>query len=363
MINIEKKRNSGIDLLRTLSMFGIIGLHIINQGGIISNLQMNTTKYYVVLFMLVVLYASVNIFGIMTGYLSVNKKDNKNMRIIELLAVTLFWSFAITGVFYMFNLYNIRSHGIKELICCLFPFIIGRYWYITCYILLFFMIPYINVLIKKLSQKQIKTMLIVLFILQTIIPNIIHSDIFALNNGYSPFWLIFCYMLGGYIRLYKDEKKIHKWHIVIPLLLAYLSNIAVKIVIWKLLKKESDTTWFINYISPFIVWFAIEVFMLFKKIKINSNRIVVCVKYISISSFSVYVIHSNKAIFDYVIKDLFVFFNNYNGVIIVGGILLSIVCVYISCMILDQIRITMFKIFKIDKLIDFYGSKLDKLLN
>lgn len=354
-----QKRNSGIDILRVLSMFGIIGLHIINQGGIISNIKTDNPKYYIVLFVLVILFASVNVFGIMTGYLNVNKKQNKNSRIIELFAITVFWSFVITGVFYALNLYNIRTNGFKELLGSLFPFAIGRYWYITCYVLLFFMIPYINILIKRLTKKQFKTMLILLFILFTIIPNIVHYDLFGLKSGYSPFWLMYCYFIGAYIRLYKDDRKTKKWGLIVSLALAYIINILIKII----LKKPTNDTWFIDYISPFIIWFAAELFILFKRINIKSKTIATVVKYISISSFSVYIIHCHKLIFDYINKDLFVFLNNYNALVIVGVIILSIIGVYLACMILDQSRIIIFKIFRINKLIDYIGLKLDKILD
>ena len=360
---MDVKRNSGIDLLRILSMLGIIGLHVVNQGGIINNLSLYSAKYYIVLFMLAILYASVNIFAIMTGYLSVNKRQNKNTRIVELISIMIFWSLVITGIFYIFNLYNIRSQGIKDLIGCLFPFIVGRYWYITCYVLVFFMMPYINTFINNINKDVFKKMLIILFVLFTVIPNIIHSDLFVINNGYSPFWLIFCYMIGAYIRLYKNDYKTKLYKIAAPILLAYIFNIVVKIILLKAFNKESDSNWFINYISPFIVWFSTEVFILFKGIGVKSEKISAIIKQISISSFSVYIIHCHKVIFDYINKDLFMFLNNYNGFVIIGGIIIAIFTTYLTCMIIDQIRLIIFKLFGINKLINFIGDKMDKILN
>ena len=373
---METKRNAGIDILRILSMLGIIGLHIINQGGIISNLPINTTKHNVVLLLLTILFASVNIFGIMTGYLNVNKRENKNKRIIELILITLFWSIVITSIFYGFNLYNIRSQGIRGLITNILPFITGQYWYITMYILLFLMIPYINVLIKNLTKKQMKTMLIVLFILLSIIPNVIpnivpnivRNDMFAIKNGYSPFWLIYCYMIGAYIRLYKDEegekgiiKKSGK--VILPLLLAYVCNIAVKNILVALNGRVTDQQWFIDYVSPFIILFAIKVFMVFKSIKIKKELIAKIIKWISMASFSVYIIHCHRAIFDFVNKDLFVFVNSQNTLIIIATIILSMIGIYIACMLLDQLRILIFKLCRINRFIEFVGYKMDRILN
>ena len=39
---MEKIRNNGVDLLRILAMCGIIGLHVLNNGSILENLNSNS---------------------------------------------------------------------------------------------------------------------------------------------------------------------------------------------------------------------------------------------------------------------------------------------------------------------------------
>ena len=132
-------------------------------------------------------------------------------RIVELIFVTFFYSVSITLIFYVFNLYNFRIYEIKEIIFSLFPAAIGRYWYIISYIFVFFMMPYLNFIVDKLEQKHFKNMLIIIFVMLSIIPNIFFQiDFFRAMNGYSALWLLYCYLIGLYLKKYGLSENVYK---------------------------------------------------------------------------------------------------------------------------------------------------------
>lgn len=361
-----KKRIIGLDILRILSMCGIIGLHIIGNGGLIKNANIHSVSYYLILLVYVICFSSVDIFGILTGYLNINKETNNNRRIVELLFILLFYLIIIPIVFYSFNIENVRMYSGKELINNIFPILIGRYWYITCYIFLFFLIPYINKFCKLISRKDLKKILIILFILLTIITNIfISTDLFKISNGYSPFWLIYCYMLGAYLKLYNVDLKTSKIikYLGIAFISQFIINCLIRNVSLILSNQITHENWFIDYISPFTLIISILLVLLFKKINIKNKNVSKIIIYFSTMSFSVYIIHSHKLIFDYVLKDLFIPILNYNSLLIVLVILLSIIGIYLACSLIDEIRIIIFKLFHINKLIDLLGEKMNKRLN
>jgi hypothetical protein len=121
--------------------------------------------------------------------------------------------------------------------------------------------------------------------------------------------------------------------------------------------------WFINYISPFIVLMSANLLLLFKDIEIKKLPIRDIIILLSSFSFSVYIIHEQKIIFDYVLKDSFVFLDKYDGLSLVIGILLSILIIYLLCTVIDWIRKYFFKLFKIDDFIIKLGNKIDGILN
>lgn len=360
------KRIIGLDLLRVFSMMGIIGLHVINNGGLMGNADIHSFSYYVILALLVLMFTSVNVFGILSGYLNVSKKKNKHKRIIELLLIVLFYCLLIPSIFYGFNLFNVRNtSGIKEIIYDYFPFLVGNYWYITCYVFLFFMMPYINNFVSGLSKKAYKKLLITLFVLLTILPNVLLTDLFRIEGGYSPFWLIYCYMIGGYIHLHNvklSNDKIIKYSIL-SYGTAFILNCLIRNLGYSIFGRIVRPNLLINYISPFILILSILIFLYFKKIDINNKHFKNILVYLSGMSFSVYIIHDQRMVFFKILKNMFKPLLNYNAFIIFIGIIISIISIYVICCIIDEGRKLIFKLFRMDKFIVFSGSKVDKLLN
>lgn len=365
----SSNRKISLDILRILAMLGIIGLHLIGQGGILENLNMHSIRTYIILLIYAICFLSVDTFAILSGYLSWKKEKVKYKRIVELIIISLFYSIVITIVFYGFNLYNCRALGRRALFHSLFPALIGRYWYITCYIFLFLLIPYLNFFINKISKEKLKKMLILIFILLCIIPNIFFSiDFFKTINGYSPFWLIYCYLLGAYVGKYLEKKKISKKMIlslIACIVSAFILNSLVRIITMKLYGELQYDLWFLNYVSPFMVISSIIVVMICSKIEISINNKIInkIISYLSLCSFSVYIIHSHYLIYDYYLRGIMVKYVYENILILIVSLFVGIILVYLICFIIDLIRIIIFKLLRIDNFIDKIGLKLNKLLD
>jgi len=347
------KRNYSIDLLRFLSMLGIVLIHVLNQGGIIKNLKTDTFSYLIISVLYIIVISSVNIFAIISGYLYVEKKQIKYKNLLSLLSAMIFYSVVITIIFYSFNLFDIRSMGIKKFISFVFPPLVGRYWYITCYIFVFCMIPFINKLIIKLSKRDYKCLLIILFVLLSVISKLGY-DYFYINNGYSPFWLIYCYFIGAYLKRFDINNKFNnKYLLLISIIICSLINFVVKNFVY-----YNISNWIFSYNSPFIVIISVLIFIFFSHMNIKKNMII---HYFSLTSFGVYLIHGHILIFDYVLKDMFIFLLN-NSFLIMLVIIISFF-IYVLCSIVEYIRINIFKIVYIDRFIELIGNKIDEMIS
>ncbi len=363
----NKERMIGLDILRILSMLGIIGLHLVGQGGILGNLNLMNYRTFVILFIYVVCYLSVDIFGILSGYLSWKKKKFNYSRIIDLIFITFFYCAIITFVFHFFDLCGFKTLGFKEFVNSLFPALVGRNWYITSYIFVFFLMPYSNVLVDKLEQRNMRNMLIILFIMLCIIPNIFwQTDFFRTLNGYCPLWLLYCYMIGGYIGKYGLNEKLYKNRIIVAfscIVSAYIFNILVRIITFKLYGQVMYESWFINYVSPFNVIASVLLISIFSNIKIKNSTINRIIVFFSVSSFAVYIIHCHYLVYDYYILDIMKFCVERNVIIIILYFTLFCIVIYLVCSIIDFLRIKIFKIFKIDCLVNKIGERLNNFLN
>ena len=69
-IHNKEKRNYGIDFLRIYSMFLVVLLHSLGQGGLLYNLSMPDKQHSFVWFLEIFAYCAVNIFGLISGYVS-----------------------------------------------------------------------------------------------------------------------------------------------------------------------------------------------------------------------------------------------------------------------------------------------------
>ena len=344
-------------------MLGIIGLHVIGQGGLINNSNIHSIKYYVILLLLVFFYTSVDVFGLLSGYLNISKEKNKYSRFVQLIMILIYYCLLIPSIFYLFNIDNIRDSGYKELLFNYFPILIGRYWYITFYLFLFMLIPYINKFCKMLDRKSFKKFLVILFVLLSVIPSLLFRDIFGILSGYSPFWLIYCYMVGAYIKLYNVKIKNNIKYFILLFVSCFLLNSLIRNVEYLWFNNISHGDSFINYISPFTFSMSILLLLFFKEIDIKNSIIRKVIIYYSGTSFSVYIIHCNRVIYDRIMKNMFVPLLNYNSIVVFLGIIISVLFIYFVCSFVDEFRKLLYRLFKVNKLIDLIGKKFDKIFN
>ena len=351
---MKSKRNYGIDLLKIICMLMVVFLHLLKHGGILSNVNNNSFVYIMVWFIEILCFCAVNVYAIISGYLSVDKKY-KFSNIINLYFRVIFYSLLITFIMTFFY----KDLFIEVYFNSLFPVITKQYWFFSSYFIMFLFIPLINNSIISLNKKQYTLILTVLFILFSILQTLFKVDTFVLNGGYSPVWLIYMYLVGAYIKTFYKSKKNNSLKMYLFYLLMVILTLASK-----LLLERYDTigifksNFLITYISPTIVLSSIFLFLSFKDLKIPNyfNNIV---SKISISSFSVYLIHEHPLIRKFLIKNNFIKLLKYSPINMLLLLVLSALIIYLICIIIDFIREYIFNKLKISKL----SLKINKLLD
>lgn len=357
---MKKERIYGLDILRILSMLGIVGLHILNQGGWGASADTALEVLFSRIFA-AVCYCSVNVFAMLTGYLYADRKTIRFSNLLKLLFTVAFYCAAILLVFMaiMPQLFD----GYRGLyLYAIFPPFVGRYWYITCYVLLFMMIPYLNAMIRSLQEIHFRRLLLILFALLSVVSTFGMNDYFKLSDGYSPYWLIFCYMVGAYIRLHKNDlpkSRIPRW--VTILAVDLLLVIGMRYVLGDALAN----TWFpiLGYTSPFMVIEAAVLLLIFSKLTVQHRSMQKCIVSLSNGAFGVYIIHSHILIFDYVMADAFAWAGGSGLLGYIGASFAGLVGIYLVCWAVDIIRGFLFKWLRIDKLADLIGGKVDRFLH
>ena len=99
------KRNYGIDLLRTISMFMILILHILGNGGILKQVIPLTIYGELIWFIEVCCFCAVNCYGLISGYVGVKAK-HKYSNLIYLWIQVFFYLIISAGITCVFSILN-----------------------------------------------------------------------------------------------------------------------------------------------------------------------------------------------------------------------------------------------------------------
>ena len=353
------KRNIGIDALKILSMFMIVILHILGQGGILATLPQFSMRYNISWLLEIMCLCSVNCFAIASGYLSADRQYTYK-GIINLWLQVIFYSLVLIGIMKFVTPETINYTYITK---AFLPTMAHSYWYFTAYFGLYLFMPLLNIIIDKTPKMVLFSSLF--FILSfTSIGGLFNSNFLWEAGGYSTIWLMIMYLIGGMVKKYKIRSKDCLRNIFYFLIFCGI-NFFLKLVIEKFF---SGTLYLgnlnytlVNYTSPFLVLASIHLFMFFEqyvpKKKINKKVIV----FFAPLSFGVYLIHTNAAIWENVMKNNFIFITNYLSFKFVLLIFMSAILIFVGCAFIDYFRIKLFKICRLNILVDKIEKKINSI--
>lgn len=315
MNNDKVSRNSNIELLRIVSMLIIIFHHSfvhsqlnINDDNIYNSLN------YTILYIVNILGKGVNNFFILiTGYYLINKKIRKKA-IFKLIIKTFLYSIIIFIIYILIE----GDFNVEFFWESIFPISTSSYWFLTYYLLLYISIPFVNSLVKNLKRKELVLLILLLTVIFSFLPN---------NYG----WFVTVYLVGGYFRLY--HVKISKHFLRNSILVSIYLLIILRLLV------GDNIAYFNNFI---MLTFIVSLFyiVISKKEKFNSN-----INYVSKSILSVYIIHDNFIVREYLYRLLnlnhFIdkwYFWIYEFIIVI--------LIFSICLILDKLMEKIFELLK-----------------
>jgi len=353
-----KERNPGIDLLRMLSMFMILVLHILGQGGILETAPPLSAKYNIAWLLEIASYCAVNCYALLTGYVSAESKFRYS-RIVVLWLRVVFYTLLITIVF---RIIMPEAVGLKAFINALLPVMKNQYWYFTSYFGLFFFIPFMNALIHALDKGRFRLLTITLLIVFSLLPTLTPVDVFRLYGGYSLIWLAVMYFIGAYIKIYGAGREHSKAVYFICYLVSIFCVWFSKLILTYL---GFNGNVLIDYTSPFIVLSAVSLLLFFTRLNIRGKIPRALINALAPASFSVYLIHAHPFTWEWVMRLRFAYFLSYGTFAFTALVIASAAAIFLACSLFDYLRIGIFKIIKLNSVVGKIEDKIrnSKLLN
>ena len=119
------KRNYGIDLLRMLSMFMVVMLHVLGQGGLLYAVEENSVKYWILWFLEMACFCAANCFALISGYVMYQSRVKISKALLLWLQVAFYTIGAAAAVFIL-KPEAVGLGTIADAICLFDPHCVSR---------------------------------------------------------------------------------------------------------------------------------------------------------------------------------------------------------------------------------------------
>jgi surface polysaccharide O-acyltransferase-like enzyme len=343
----EKVRDSNIELLRLVAMFGIVLDHfsqLMNSSlGInifVLNVFANCGRVFT------------GIFFVITGYFLAKSKNYfiSRQKILKLTCPVWFYSLAILFFVAIFDRQMIHK---DNFIYSVFPLVFFSYWFVSLYLIYYLISPLLKKLFDILSNNQILYVFLVincLFFIQEIMRLItnIEPRAIQLDGVYAQHFYFISYVLTG-VLIYRFENFFNK-HIksIVIIFVVFLCLFIFLPIVFSIFSHNfiENRLYFFNKpfnmlydsSSIFVIVLSICVFILFKQIRIQNKLI----NGLSTHVFEVYIISFNIFLYNEYLEKFFKSLGSHllshsNLYIIIFTIIFSVIS-FFACIFIDIIK-------------------------
>ena len=293
----SKARMANLELLRCIAMMMVVVLHYLGKGDLLVDLteesmgSIGMTAWLLESFCIV----AVNVYMLISGYF-LCVSSFKISRLIRLYIQVWIYSVGIGILAYVLGILPSEEFNIHYLLSLVFPVSMGHYWFMTAYVFLYLLLPFVCKAIDKMTkqQMQISLMALLLFfcVLKSILPVRLEED----GMGYDCLWYLCVFLSAAYLRKFPPAFLARKakclmlyvvsclaiWGMLMGLRQVYLQTGSLE----RILKISLEY----NHILPFLAAIGLMGFFLNMEVKGGIARFV---NRIAPYTLGVYLLHEN----------------------------------------------------------------------
>lgn len=330
------KRDSNIELYRIIVMAMIVAGHYVVNSDLYSLIQKQPLTTNSVFYYLFGGWGKtgINCFVLITGYFMCKssitiKKYLKLLFEVIFYNVVLYFSFVLTG----YNSFSVTN--------CVLSFIpiksIIPNDFTSCFLSFFLFIPFLNILVNNMNQKQHLYLIIISLLVFT---GVAFIPSFEVTMNYIA-WFSVLYFISSYIQLYDfPHKNDKRFWLMLSILSVFVSfaSIMICLLIQKYIGISVDSYYFlVDSNAVMAVMTSVSLFNLFRNIKIPYNKYI---NAIAFSMFGVLLIHANSdTMRQWLWNDFFANAAHYASSYYALRYFGIVILVMIVCVTIDQIRI------------------------
>lgn len=330
--SIPKQRNSNLELFRIIVMLLIVAHHYVVNSGLTPVMAANYPSGKSV-FLYLFGWAGktgINCFVLITGYFMCTSNISFR-KILKLFGAFYMYTLIIFAIFAAFGYVELTP---KFVIKSLVPFTTLDKNFISCYLVFFCFIPFLNILIKGMTKRQHQLLLLLSLVAFSVFPQLLVK----VSLDYV-WWFMVIYLIGSYFRLYPPQWSLNTKRMG----LASLGFVVLSLISvvggaqMGLILDKPIVYFFVNDSNkPLAVATAVCTFLFFKNLKIGYSKVI---NTIAASSFGVLLIHANSdTMRQWLWRDTLDNVGHYAENIYLHAFL-SVFAVYAVCTLIDMLRI------------------------
>jgi len=270
-MNNKNARQSNIELLRIVAMLLVVSHHVAYHGGgdfpasVISvNRIWNQAFTYVG-------KVGLDIFVIISGYFMAERKSLNISRVAKLWLQMITYSLAL---FLIAVIFFGAASDVKYVVIACTPFLSEQWPFVSAYMMMFILSPFINLLIRRLTKKQYRLLIAIIMIFWVMIPTLLT---FKAESNYFV-WVTALYIIAAYVRLYpEDFQKKSSFYMCGALIVTILSVLSA--LVFDLLGFKWGV--FAEYATHFsdkqhlnVLLWAMFLFLAFKNLNVKDSSLI-----------------------------------------------------------------------------------------
>lgn len=274
----------------------------------------------------------INCFVLITGYYMCRSMTSP-LKFLKLVFEVFFYHIVICLVFF---LSGYEPFSMKRMIGDMLPFRGLDSNFVTCYVVFYLLIPYVNILIENITQKQMKNLIMILLFTYTIVGSV---PMFEPVFNYVS-WFFVIYMIGAYLRIYSV-----RWSMGVGVGLFMISLVFSAASILMVIYGDQLFHYGKEYCHYFVsdsnkifaVTTAVLMFLIFIHIKIPYSRFINAV---GASTFGILLIHANSGTMRrWLWMDTLDNVGAFENGQAVWHSIVSVLAVFSVCSVIDMLRI------------------------
>lgn len=296
----------------------------------------------------------INCFVLITGYFMCKSKITWR-KLGKLYLQIIFYSIAIYSIFCILG---DNSFRLQSLISCLFPFKGVAKNFVSCFLIFYLLIPFLNLFLQHLNKRLHTYLILLLVSIHSIIPSVPTME----HTFNYVEWFVTLYFIAAWIRNYSSTLRIsHRQWGILSLISLLLSCLSIIVLCYYIKDKNMEPlkVWLMVFDCNKILALTTSVttFMWFKDLQIKNYS---WINTVGATTFGILLIHANSSsIMKFIWVDTFDVVGHLNESWLTSlayAVAISLI-VFLACSFIDWLRIKFIE----ERLLNVFENIFNKL--